>query len=201
MEDDSAYCNEGKSKILTLKMSSCSDDQFTCSNGDCVRMEERCDQVPNCEDDTDEMDCGILVLKNGYNKEIPPTRTVSVTNQTIVPVPVNVSIQFYKIVGMEEISHSIEFQFKILLVWKEHRASYNNIKKDSTMNILKKEDISMLWLPLVMYSNTDKKETTRLGKDWEWDTDVTVIRENNHTRNSLDELDEVNIYRLSLIHI
>ena len=43
--NDSLKCNEGKLTEVKLKISSCKDGAFTCNNGDCVKMEERCDQV------------------------------------------------------------------------------------------------------------------------------------------------------------
>ena len=42
------------------------------------------------------------------------------------------------------------------------------------MNALTQEDIQRLWLPKVMYENTDQKEGTRLGDKWEWETSVVV---------------------------
>ena len=49
-----------------------------------------------------------------------------------------------------------------------------------------------IWLPLVVYDNTDQKEVTRLGMDWEWITVVAVTREEeNPKRSGIDEIDEV----------
>ena len=45
-----------------------------------------------------------------------------------------------------------------------------------------------------MYDNTDQKEVTRLGENWEWATDVTVTREGNFTRSGLEEVDEIEIF-------
>ena len=42
--------------------------------------------------------------------------------------------------------------------------------------------------------NTDQKEVTRLGMDWEWSTSVTVSREGGFTRSGLDEVDEAEIF-------
>ena len=39
------------------------------------------------------------------------------------------------------------------------------------------EDINKLWLPLVVYTNTDQQKTTRLGENWEWSTKMLVKRE------------------------
>ena len=48
--------------------------------------------------------------------------------------------------------------------------------------ILPKKDIKTLWLPLVVYTNTDQLETTRLRVDWEWSTKVVANRESNFER-------------------
>ena len=62
------------------------------------------------------------------------------------------------------------------------------------MNLLK--NIKTIWLPLIVYDNTDQKEVTRLGMDWEWVTIVTVTRNltNNPTRSELDQIDEAEIF-------
>ena len=46
------------------------------------------------------------------------------------------------------------------------------------------EDIKKLWLPLILYDNTDQKETTRLGEygNGEWGTSVLVSRDGEFTR-------------------
>ena len=40
--------NIGRPYTIQLKLTGCSDGEFACYNGDCVRMEERCDQVVQC---------------------------------------------------------------------------------------------------------------------------------------------------------
>ena len=62
------------------------------------------------------------------------------------------------------------------------------------MNALKDEDTRTIWLPLIVFDNTDQKEVTRLGMDWEWATDVTVTREGNFTRSVVQEIDEAEIF-------
>ena len=49
-------------------------------------------------------------------------------------------------------------------------------------------------MPLVIYSNTDQKESTRLGADWEWVTRVSVVKEGHFARNGLEEVDEAEIF-------
>ena len=48
----------------------------------------------------------------------------------------------------------------------------------------------------MVYDNTDQKEVTRLGVDWEWITTVAVTREEENPRRSgLEELDETEYFQ------
>ena len=99
-----------------------------------------------------------------------------------------------KVVDIEEDNYSISFKFRTHLSWRENRVNYQNLKKDSTNNMLTQDEEVMLWLPLVIYSNTDQEETTRLGVEWEWKTDIFVEREGEATRNSDEDIDEAEIF-------
>ena len=72
---------------------------------------------------------------------------------------------------------------------------YHNLKTNMYLNALSSEDINMLWLPLVIYTNTDQKETTRLGVEWEWTTDLWVQRESSFDRSELSVLDEAELFK------
>ena len=111
-----------------------------------------------------------------------------------MPVAVNISITVMKVVEIEEVDHSIHLQFQINLQWKENRVKYKNLKDKTSLNALTDADIGQLWLPLVIYENTDQKESTRLGVEWEWVTRVSVVKEGKFTRSGLDEVDEAEIF-------
>ena len=49
----------------------------------------------------------------------------------------------------------------------------------SISNKLSAEDVVGLWLPYIIYKNTDNSETTRLATEGEWRTDVMVNRTHN----------------------
>ena len=63
------------------------------------------------------------------------------------------------------------------------------------MNILRRQEIDSIWLPLITYANTDQKEATRLGMDFEWSTLVNVHRKGKMTRGGVDFVDEVEEYQ------
>ena len=80
-------------------------------------------------------------------------------------------------------------------LWKESRATNQNLKGKRSLKALNEEDLERLWLPLVVYANTDQQETTRLGMDWEWSTSVSVLREGNFARSDLTVFDEIEIFK------
>ena len=178
-----------------MKLTGCNKTQFTCDNGDCVMMEERCNQIPDCDDESDELNCRILHLKAGYNKRVPPIGTTGKKVKTLKPVEVNVSLTLHKIVAIKEDEHSIQLQFQISLQWKDNRATFYNLKPTSYLNALSSEEIETIWLPLVVYVNTDQQVTTRLGWVNEWKTNVNVQREGNFTLSEQEVVDETYLFK------
>ena len=176
-------CSEGQPYTTLLKLSGCNlAGEFTCDDGQCVTMEQRCDQIPDCRDKSDERGCQLLVVDEGYNKNVPPITTI-LGQMGFVKTEVNISIVLLKIVDMEETDHKIDLQFQITLEWRENdRMVFQNLKQDSSLNALSQEDIEKIWLPSVIYDNTDQKEVTRLGMPFEWTTPVNVMKEGNFSK-------------------
>ena len=183
-------CSSKDSYNTELKMSGCAERNFTCDDGQCVSMDMRCNQFPECRDKSDEKNCKILLLEEGYNKKVPPVTSTD-------PVNVSISIDVLKLVDINEEDYSIEIQFEISLKWKEKRATYHNLKTRDSLNALSEDDIKMLWLPEVVYENTDQKESTRLGEygSGEWQTRVVVRKEvEKGTMSGLESVDETEIF-------
>ena len=97
-----------------------------------------------------------------------------------------------KIIKMEEVEHKIDLKFQITLQWKENRATYYNLKDKASLNALKQNDIQQLWLPNVVYDNTDQTESTKLG---DWETTIAITREGNLSRAGIEEVDEADIFQ------
>ena len=113
----------------------------------------------------------------------------------MIPTTIKVSIVLFKIVEIDEANHAVDFQYEIVMRWRENRVTYQNLKEDTSLNALSEVDMRKLWLPLVIYANTDQKLSTRLGMEWEWNTIVTVTREGGFARSGLDSLHEVEIFK------
>jgi hypothetical protein len=134
------------------------------------------------------------VLDDSYNMRVPPVTQGK--GNSFYPAEVAISITLFKIVSMEEVQHSINFQFEIKLQWRENRAVFHNLKQNTALNALSQQDTEVLWLPLAIYVNTDQQETTGLGASWQWSTSVTITREEKDPeRSGREVVDEIEIFQ------
>ena len=111
-------------------------------------------------------------MVKGYNKVVPPYTK----DQMINPAKIGVSMTLFKIVDIDERMNTIDLQFEIALSWKDQRITFSNLKRNSTLNALSEDNMQSIWLPVLIYANTDQRESTRLGHITEWSTSVEVSR-------------------------
>ncbi|RMC18574.1 hypothetical protein DUI87_04466 [Hirundo rustica rustica] len=60
--DDEEDCEDGSDEHQQCPGRTCSSQQFTCSNGQCVPSAYRCDRVEDCTDGTDERACPLYIF-------------------------------------------------------------------------------------------------------------------------------------------
>ena len=114
--------------------------------------------MPDYRDESDENNCQLISMQANYNKNLPPIGQ----NQdgSIIPVQVTVSLDLMRVVEIKEIFHSIRLQFRLTLKWRENnRVLYQNLKRETLLNVLTENDKKRLWLPRIVYENTDQKES------------------------------------------
>ena len=105
-------------------------------------MEQRCDQIIHCRDNSDEKNCYLLVFKEkeSYNKKVPPF-TISAEDKSVSPVLVKVSTSLMNVLAISEFSHTIDLKLGITLKWYEYRVRYHNLKTEEALNILSDEEV------------------------------------------------------------
>jgi hypothetical protein len=131
-----------------LTFTPCDADQFTCDLGTCVDMENRCDRRADCEDQSDEKDCGIVhVDAERYLSDKPPppineesfvmvevdveiTRILSINEVKNICVVILVTNSLFKVEGIFETQQFVD------LSWRDPRIKFYNIKKQAFENSL-----------------------------------------------------------------
>jgi hypothetical protein len=157
-----------------------------------VKIEERCDQVLDCQDESDEVDCKTVVLKKSYRKTAPPVKTVRNNNvRKVTPASVQVSLTLLDISAIREAENEIDIKFSTELEWNETRATYYNLKMNRSLNTLETSDIS-LWIPKLIYRNNKDNDDTRSGLI---KSNIMIVRKGSYTRSDLDTLDEIEIFK------
>ena len=188
--NDTAKC---KSENLNLKMTGCSEGQFTCDNGDCVKMEERCDQLLDCEDKSDELNCRTVILEKSYRKTAPPLG-IKMENHTrkVTPAEVKISMTLLDISAIRETDNEIDIKFTAEFEWVESRAMFHNLKTRIFLNTLDNIEMGLLWIPKLIYRNNKDNFDTRSALD---KSELKINRKGNFTRSPLEVVDEIEIFQ------
>ena len=140
-------------------------------------------------DESDENDCKMLAMKENYNKKIAPIE-YDYVNSKVIPANVYVSMVVLDVLSISEVDLVYVLKFRILMNWYDSRLTYHNLKEEQSLNSLSSEEIDKIWIPFVVFANTENQESTK-GND---ETQVTVTREGNFTESSVDVLEEINIF-------
>ena len=131
----------------------------------------------------------MLVMKDNYNQKISPFE-YDYVNSKVIPANVSISMAVMDIISISEVDLVYVLKFRFLMSWYDYRLKYHNLKKEQSLNTLSKAEIDRLWIPFVVFSNTENQESTK-GVD---ESQVTIAREGNYTESSVHVMEEINIF-------
>ena len=146
-------CSNEKAYTTTLVLSSCNEDEFTCSDAMCVTMSLRCDGKKDCEDGTDEAQCQAFIKYPEYNKFLVPS-PLGHDDKLIV----NMSLIIQEILGINENEGYILTKVEYKRTWYDSQLKYQNIKRFSE-NMLSPSELEYdyMWKPWTINHNIANK--------------------------------------------
>ena len=102
----------------------------------------------DCNDESDEENCRLIVFKNNYNNKVPPFTISKDKSKTRTrdPVKVNVSTSLMNVLAISERDHTIDLKLGITLEWYENRVLYHNLKTEEALNVLSETEVRFLLL-------------------------------------------------------
>ena len=143
------------SRYITL--TSCPDDDFTCKDGTCVSLEERCNGKMDCNDSSDEKDCTAIRIFPGYNKHLVPPPLGNDDSLLM-----NISINVDQIITVDENGGHFKTKITMIRRWINPQLSYLNLKRSIELNQIPKEDRERMWMPWMTYKNIDQADDIKV---------------------------------------
>ena len=108
-----------------------------------------------------------------------------------MPLPVRVSMEIKQFTSIREVDQTIAAKFRMTLEWVEQRMTWSDLSNDMNLNILSLKQVHKLWLPTVIFTNTDDNLQTLVDRK----TKVLVKKQGNYTKSDRREIHVKAYYR------
>ena len=125
-------------------------------------------------------------MKTTYKSKIAPSEY----DDGIIPVNVNISVTVIDVLSILEKDLQFILKFRLFMNWYDYRLSYHNLKTSKLLNSLSRDEVEKIWIPFIIFSNTENSEFTEGNKE----SEVSIIREGDFTESTLDITEERNIF-------
>ena len=89
--------------------------EFTCNTGECIRLSQRCNQIEDCDDGSDEMECYLVDIPSSYSKILSPG---GYGRNEDGPVNLTIKVNILSVDSVDEINMQIGITFDLEIEMK-----------------------------------------------------------------------------------
>ena len=173
------YACSSQQQQLELALSSCTEKEFMCSDGVCIDILTRCDNINHCKDKSDEADCARVKLSQTYQKFIvPPPHEVGSEH-----TEVKVGVELESFIDINEVDGIFQVQFHLYMDWFDSRVKFKNLKESTELNSFLPSENTKIWVPELVFENTEEKPSTEADEK-------TAIKVKKESKFKLSEISE-----------
>ena len=107
--------------------------------------------------------------------------------QNIFPLSVEIMV----VQEIKEIQQLLQLKFLLRMAWVDARLDFFNIKLDETMNVISLDELNRIWLPIIVFHNTEEGQITiNDGKSF-----ATINRTGQGTGSDQSISEDIDIYK------
>ena len=151
----------------------------------------RCNSQPDCYDLSDEFDCKIIDPGQSYQNFIAPPPLKTVDGEMDDKIIIDVSADIISILDIDEISSIFQVQFFLHFTWYDARLMYYNLKNDTGLNTLSPEEKQQLWIPVLVFDNTENKLSTVVDED----STITISKQGSYTLSMMEDVENRQFFK------
>ncbi|XP_045106233.1 uncharacterized protein LOC123501463 [Portunus trituberculatus] len=155
---------ENTDKYRNLSISFCEKDKFSCNDGSCIPLQERCDGIRHCKDNSDEGELCTLV------RPLPPSyvKTYCPKSTPVVGLRINVIKVNSVLLDMNEFKITIN----VVLQWRDDRLTFQHLLKEP--KILQSHEYKGIWTPHLFFPNAIHEDNVAVSTKTSVLNDFTV---------------------------
>ncbi|XP_037775248.1 uncharacterized protein LOC119572299 isoform X2 [Penaeus monodon] len=132
-----------KKRVFTF--TACSKDEFTCNNGLCIDLSNRCNGIEECSDSSDE-ECSIMLpLPITYRKERPHKFFTDL----------NLTVASMEVLEVDVYENVFRVNAEFHTSWRDGRIDLSQISATASENVI---DMSDIWVPSIELKNAVFKD-------------------------------------------
>ncbi|XP_037776717.1 gamma-aminobutyric acid receptor subunit beta-like [Penaeus monodon] len=180
------FCGKPPGTAISLALTQCESDEFTCNNGNCIPLGEVCDRRAQCTDKSDEFNCTLVLRPEGYQSSLPPEAPLS---EGPLPVILNITIDSFR--EIDAINSRFIVELQIRMIWKDVRLQYLNLKSDRQLNLVLEKAANEMWVPAVDFLNAENNAKSLVDSN----SKITIMRSGDKEPDNVEMSREAMIYR------